>query len=448
MSFLSKIIERAILDQLLPLLERNGVIPLVQSAYRKHHSTETALIKIHNDMAENNCRGMSSLLVLLDLSAAFDTVDHELLLKDLHSCGIRDNALLLLKSYLSDRSQRVTINRATSESVPLQFGVPQGSVLGPILFLVYTSSLASLLDAHDVGYHFYADDTQLYVKMTNINEAKTRVESVISDIKTWMERRKLKLNDSKTEIIIIRGNRRVNEHALTIDVGESQLCPVRTVKNLGVYFNPKLNYKEHLGQVVRSCNLHIRNLYSLKLFLNRRCLLTLVHTMVFSRIDYCNGLWIGLPNYLLKQVQSVLNRAARLVFGLPPRTPTTSSLIELHWLPVKARIEFKLCLMTFKVLKYGQPRYLAEMLKRPAAHPGAILRSEDDHLRLEEPVAVEQSSFSDRSFSYVAPRLYNRLPLSVRQLTSVDSFKKQLKTFLFLRSYDLGRGVMTDDYRV
>ena len=200
--------------------------------------------------------------------------------------------------------------------------------------------------------------------------------------------------------------------------------------------------------VVRGCNQHIRNLYSVRQFLSRRCLLALVHAMVLSRVDYCNSLWIGLPNIYLKKIQSVLNRAARLIFGLPPRTPTTSFIIELHWLPIKARIEFKLCLITFKVLMFGKPEYLAELLKPASARPGVVLRSEDDPLRLDEPGAVNQSSFSDRSFSFIAPRLYNKLPLSMRQLTSVESFKRQLKAYLFSRSYDLGRGEVMDNYRV
>ena len=156
LSFLSKIIERAMLDQLLPFLEENRIIPKTQSAYRQFHSTETALCKIHNDLVTNACSGKVSLLVLLDLSAAFDV-----LLADLFSCGIREDAHSLFKSYLTNRFQCTSVGASLSEPVHLQFGVPQGSVLGPILFTLYTSSLATLLEAHNVAYHIYADDTQI-----------------------------------------------------------------------------------------------------------------------------------------------------------------------------------------------------------------------------------------------------------------------------------------------
>ena len=450
LSFLSKILERAILDQLTSLLQQNDTIPVVQSAYRKHHSTETALTKIHNDLVENTCMGMSSLLVLLDLSAAFDTVDHEILLSDLYNCGVRDSALMLLRSYLLGRSQCVLVNQTVSDSVPLLYGVPQGSVLGPVLFTIYTSSLSSLFQSHNVDYHFYADDTQIYLKITNIEDAKRKIDLLILDIKIWMTRRKLKLNDQKTEFIIVRGRRRLDadENEFVINLGDSQLPPVGSVRNLGVYINSRLDYKEHINSIVKSCCLHIRNLYRVKHFVNERCLLMLVHAMIFSRVDYCNALLVGIPNYLLKKLQSILNKAARLCLSIPPRTPTTSYLIALHWLPIRARLEFKLCLLTFKVLKFGEPRYLAELLQCPPVRSGVALRHDDDPLRLHEPGAAQQSLFSERSFAYVAPRLYNRLPLSMRQLSSVEGFKKQLKTFLFEKSYDLQGCILTDDYTI
>jgi len=449
LSFLSKVLERAMLDQLLPVLQLNDSIPSIQSAYRQHHSTETALTRIHNDLVENTCEGMSSLLVLLDLSAAFDTVDHELLLQDLYNSGIRDTALALFRSYLSQRTQSVVVNQSISHSVPLLFGVPQGSVLGPVLFTIYTSSLSSLLGAHGVLHHFYADDTQIYVKIENITDAKTRIESLVSDIKTWMIMRKLKLNDDKTDIIIIRGSRRTsNEDLLFLNIGNSQLQPSSTVRNLGVIFNSTLDYKDHINYIVKCCQLHIRNLYMIKSFINEHCLLLLVHSMVFSRVDYCNALFMGLPNYILKKLQSVLNRSARLIFGLPARTPTTSYLIQLHWLPIKARVEFKVCLLTFKILKHGQPKYLADLVQRPLVRSGVGLRHDDDLLRLYEPAAINNFSFSERSFRYMAPRLYNRLPLTMRELSSVDTFKKQLKSFLFQKCYDTERGVVTDEYLV
>ena len=449
LSFLSKIMERAILAQLLPLLEENKVIPTMQSAYRGCHSTETALCKIHNDLVVNTCNGKSSVLVLLDLSAAFDTIDHQMLLDDLWTYGVRNSALSLLESYLTDRSQTVVVGGSMSAQVTLRFGVPQGSVLGPVLFSVYIGGLVALLEAHGVKYHFYADDTQFYLQVENVDDTKGKINSVLSDIKIWMTKRKLKLNDGKSEIIIIRGHMRedVSGDFGCLDVGGAELSPAECVRNLGVHFDPSLDFKRHINLMVRNSNYHIRNLYAVKKHLDRKSLVTLAHSLVLSRVDYCNSLWIGLPKYLLRKIQSILNRTARLIYSAPPRTPTTALLIDLHWLPIKARIEYKLCLLTHKMLKFGEPKYLADLLSFRTNDLNVALRSTDDPSCLDEPRAVRERSFAARSFSYTAPRLYNRLPQYIRQLGTLDAFKQQLKTFLFARAYDQD-GTMTEEYRV
>ena len=181
-------------------------------------------------------------------------------------------------------------------------------------------------------------------RVEDIDEAKHRLSSLTSDLKIWMARRKLKLNDDKAEIIVIRGNlRKVSVANFSeMSFGDTQFVPCESAKNLGVVLISSLSFRSHIDCIVKTCNFHIRNLYMIKDFVNRKNLVTLVHSLIISKVDYCNSLFIGLPSVILKKVQSVLNRAARLIFNVPPRVPITSSLIEVHWLPLKARIEFKM----------------------------------------------------------------------------------------------------------
>ena len=144
--------------------------------------------------------------------------------------------------------------------------------------------------------------------------------------------------------------------------GDTQLVLCESAKNLCVVLDSSLSFRSHIDSIVKTCNFHIRNLYMMKDFVNRKNLVTLVHSLIVSKVDYCNSLFIGLSNVILKKVQSVLNRAASVIFNLPPRVPTSSSLIELHWLPLKARIEFKICFITIKALKFNQPSYIRERL--------------------------------------------------------------------------------------
>ena len=148
--------------------------------------------------------------------------------------------------------------------------------------------------------------------------------------------------------------------------------------------------------------------------MNRKNLVTLVHSLIVSKVDYCNSLFIGIPNVILEKAQSALNIAARLIFNLPPRVPTTSSLIELHWLPLKARIEFKICLITFKALKFNQPSYIRELLSFSSHESTLGPRSADDPYRLHEPRAIGERGFANRSFSYIAPCLYKKLPITIK----------------------------------
>ena len=213
----------------------------------------------------------------------------------------------LLESYLENREQCVAIGESRSEPTALQYGVPQSSVLVPVLFTVYTGTLAFLLEAHEVSYHFFADDTQLYIRVEDTHEAKHRLSSLMSDLKIWMAalmsdlkiwmaRRKLKLNDGKTEIIVIRGNLR-NVSVTNfgeMSFGDAQLVQCESAKNLGVVLHSSLSFRSHIDSIVKTCNFHIRNLYMIKDFVNRKNLLTLVHSLIVSKVDYCNSL-LGSP---------------------------------------------------------------------------------------------------------------------------------------------------------
>ena len=450
LTFLSKIVERIIFDQLYTFMEEAGILTKYQSAYRELHSTETALCKIHNDLVATTCSGRTSLLVLLDLSAAFDTIDHDLLLSDLHSSGIQGDAYLLMKSYLAGRYQRVVIGTSLSEQKRLQFGVPQGSILGPLLFILYTSSLGDLLDAHGVQYHFYADDTQIYIEISDVANIKEKLTSLLHDIKVWMLTRKLKLNESKTDILLVKGGLRVNIETEfgVLELGDLRLHPSPSVKNLGITFDSSLDFKHHINSLVKTCNHHIRNLYAVRKYLNKDTLIGLVHSLILSHVDYCNSLFLGLPNYLLKKIQTILNKCARLIYSLPPRTPTTRFLIELHWLPIRARIEFKICLIVFKAIMFKQPKYIVDLITSAETETQMSLRSRDDPYRLYEPRAVNERAFAERSFAYVAPRLYNKLPVEVKQQPTLDCFKARLKSFLFTQAYDTTRNVMNELYRL
>ena len=439
--FISKLTEKAVCDQLHSHMSRHCLYPLFQSSYRKHHSTETALLKVKNDILLKMNSQHVILLVLLDLSAAFDTVDHSILMKRLQSkLGISGKALDWFSSYLSGRSQRVSIQGTLSDRFNLNCGVPQGSCLGPLLFTIYASRLFDIIEYHLPKVHCYADDTQLYLSFrpddTMIRAAAVAaMESCIRDIRQWMLHDRLMINDTKSEFVIIGTRQQLNKvHIPGIVVGESNISPTRCVRNLGSWFDSELTMNTHITRTCSAAFFHLHNIKRISNFLSRDSLLTLVHAFVTSRLDYCNSLLYGLPKTRITKLQRVQNAAARLVSNTRRFEHITPVLRELHWLPVSFRITFKILLLTFKSLHGLSPVYLHDLI--------AVRNESRYHLRsgnngpfLEYPKGKMLSTLGERSFSMAAPKLWNTLPYHIRSEQRLASFKCKVKTFLFNEAF-------------
>ena len=349
LQFLSKLTERAVFDQTCNHVVNFGLFPLFQSAYRKFHSTETALLRVQNDILMNMNRQHVTLLVLLDLGAAFDTVDHKILLHRLHSSlGITGTALKWFESYLSNRSQRVFSGGCLSDSIKLPHGVPQGSCLGPLLFTIYSSKLFEVIKDHLPVAHAYADDTQLYLSFkpdtsSSQSEAIEAMELCIKAIRAWMTTDKLKLNDDKTEFLIICTRQQLSKvHIEKFSVGGVSAAPVISARNLGTWFDTNLSLVTHITNTCKAAFYHLHNIRRIRKFLTMESTKVLVHAFIMGRIDYCNSLLYGLPTTHINKLQRVQNAAARLICSTPRFSHVTPVLFSLHWLPVKFRIDFKI----------------------------------------------------------------------------------------------------------
>ena len=438
LSLLSKILEKAVSSQIVAHCDVNALNCSVQSAYKKQHSTETALLKVHNDLLQAVDRSGGAILVLLDLSAAFDTIDHALLLSTLKDrFGIDETALQWFQSYLSDRHQYVVINGARSEPFRLKYGVPQGSVLGPQLFAMYTSPLAAVIQDLGIDLHTYADDTQLYLRFdprlpSSIDHLREAITRCTSFIKIWMQRHFLKLNSDKTELIVITPPHLAAPALNGISICDAWVSAKDAVRDLGVMVDSRLKLSD---QVKATCRVAYYQLYLIgrvRRYINQKAAKTLIHCCVTSRLDYCNSLLIGAAQYLLDQLQRVQNRAARLILGAGRFDHVTPLLRELHWLPVARRIQFKCLVLTFKCLSSAAPTYLIDLLT--PYQPPRNLRSREQRL-LQQPVHI-MATYGGRSFACVGPSLWNSLPEHLRTCESLRTFKQQLKTHLFILAFN------------
>jgi hypothetical protein len=415
-------------------MNNNNLHEPCQSAYRKQHSTETALIKIMNDLLLSLDDNKCVLLVMLDLSAAFDTIDHLILIKRMQNdFGITDKSKNWLQSYFNGRTQFVKINQETSKVIPLKSGLPQGSILGPFQFLPYTAPLFGIARRHNVTMHMYADDTQLYIPFDDneYDSAIAVMQDCIQDIRSWMNDNHLKLNDSKTEFLVIGQNKTYsNTHSITI--GDDIVYASNNARNIGAIFDSKLNLSSHVNNICRSSYHHLYNIGKNRKYLSSNATETLIHALISSKLDHLNSLLYGLPDYLIKRLQLVQNNAARLITRNKKREHITPVLKELHWLPIPQRIVYKICLTTFKILQQQAPQYLSNLIT--PYRPTRALRSSQQNLIAVK--RIKKKRAGNRAFEIAAATCWNNLPNDMRNCDNMLAFKTLLKTFLFKEAYE------------
>ena len=225
---------RAIFNQLSSYLHHNNLLGHHQSGFKTGHSTETALLAVSEQLHTARAASLSSVLILLDLSAAFYTVNHQILISSLKDLAVSGSALSLLSSCLNDRTYWITWRGSVSEACPLTIGVPQGSVLVPLLCSLYTNSLGSVIHSHGFSYHNYTDDTQLILSFPKSEtQVPARILACLTDISQWMSAHHLKINLEKTELLCLPG-KGSRTHDLTITFDNSVVAPTQTARNLVV----------------------------------------------------------------------------------------------------------------------------------------------------------------------------------------------------------------------
>ena len=352
--------------------------------------------------------------------------------------GISHAALQWLDSYLSERQQAVTVNGTGSETRTLKYGVPQGSVLGPELFKDYASPLSSVIQSFDVLFHGYADDTQLYISFAPGPEEATALDKIqrcIAAVKAWMAQNYLKLNDDKTEFIVIGSpsnlKKVVTEHIL---VGGHKIPKSEQVRNIGAIFDSSATMEAQVVKTAQTAWYHLHAISKIRAYLTTEQACCVVHAYVTSRLDQNNSLLSGVSETkILAKLRKVQNAAAKLILGGKKQDHATPLLKKLHWLPVPQRILFKTALLVYKTLQGDGPAYLRELLKPYTCGRGGM-RSADDTTRLQVP-ATQYVTYGDRAFSVFGPKTWNDLPPHVRLSSSVHSFKAAAKKHFFEQAH-------------
>ncbi|KAF7239662.1 putative RNA-directed DNA polymerase from transposon BS [Varanus komodoensis] len=404
------VLERVVAGQLQALLDETDYLDPFQSGFRPRYGTESALVALYDDLCREKDRGSASLLALLDLSAAFDTIDHGILLDRLAGLGVGGTALQWFRSYLNGRFQKVVLGDYGSAPWQLCHGVPQGSILSPLLFNIYMKTLGEVIKRCGLWNHQYADNTQLYLSFsTNPGEAVAVLNRCLAEVMGWMRANKLKLNPDKTEVLLVGGSG-FGEGELNLVLNGVALPPRDKVRSLGVLLDPELSLEAQVTAAARSAFLQLWLIHQLRPYLENDCLATATHALVTSRLDFCNALYVGLPLKMVRILQLVQNRAARLLTGTERYVHMTPVLCQLHWLPIEVRAKFKVLVMTYKALNGLGPGYLKKRL-RPYM-PSRPLRSAGEALLREPSVKeIRRVVTQRRAFSAVASNDTNLIQL-------------------------------------
>ena len=363
---------------------------------------------------------------------AFDTIDHPILVHRLHNdFGFTDTVLQWFSSYLTDHTHHVSLSNHCSAFAPVHSGVPQTSVLGPILFTMYIKPLSAIIDSHSIIHHSLADDLQIQMSAPpdRIPELLHSMQSCMNDVKAWATANVPKLNDSKIELMLVTSKRTMRRHNLltSITIGNTQIPFKQSVKYEDFTLVCHLNMNAHVSNVARKCYFELRRLESIRRFLTSTATATLVSAFVLSRIDYRNSLLFGSTHDLTPHLQRMQNYAARVILRLPKSSGITMHLKSLHWLPVKVTSTYKIACLCYHCHSSTAPSYVTGMQHRKPLHIRNT-RSSSYTMPLLNRSAHSKATLGDRSFSFAS--VWNSIPNDVRCAPLLSSFKSRSEDIL------------------
>ena len=441
LSIISKVFERVIYDQLEGYLNEKNLLYNFQSGFRKGYSTDTCLIHLSDFIRFSMDQGQMVGMVLLDLQKAFDTVDHGVLLMKLHAIGLHADAIRWFRSYLTGRNQCVDISGTLSSKASVTCGVPQGSILGPLLFLIYVNDLSGVVKGKVL---LYADDTGILVSGKSKSEIEAALSRSLELVSAWLVDNKLSLHLGKTESILFGSKPKVRKNTgLNVQCNGISIAASTSVKYLGAILDQSLSGESIATSLIGKINSRLKFLYRNKKYLSMHNKKLLVSSLIQCHYDYACSFWYpGLTQHLKTRLQTCQNKVIRFILNMDVRSHVgKEQFVFLNWLPVSFRVD-QIILSHVHKIRYGSaPDYLGEHFKPLGNVHTLNTRSNkiarpnkdgfdfifEDSGRFSKP---RVRSFGERSFACVGINLWNNLPQQIRDIKGHNSFKHAIKKHL------------------
>ena len=381
----AKVFERIIYDQVKAFIDENKLFFKNQSGFRSLHSTVTALLEATNDWAYNiDCSNVNA-VVFLDLKKAFDTVDHETLVSKLNAYGIRHGANDWFKSYLSDRTQKSLVNGFLSEDRFISRGVPQGTILGPLLFLLYINDLPNCLNhSHP---RMFADDTHLTYSAANVHDIEQKLNQDLKSVSEWLAANKLTLNTSKTEFMLIGSRQRIrtSHSSPTLTINGAPIKRVDCVKSLGLNIDENLSWNKHIDKISKKIASGIGALKRMRPFVPSSTLKYIYSSVIQPHFDYCCVVWDNCSKSSADELQKLQNRAARILTFSNYDTNADLLIKRIGWRKLDSQRKIQKVTMIYKSLNGLNPDYLQPLFNYRNSVINYTLRDTEGKLTIPMP---------------------------------------------------------------
>ncbi len=432
----SKVCDKVVLNQFTAHLTKCKSLSNHQSGNRKNHSTETLNVAFTDTLLEAMDKKQISIVVFIDLSKAFDSIEHDILLEKISRLGVSPAAHEWFKSYLADRSQYVRIGTTTSTTAPLTHGIPQGSVLSPFLFNIYTDSLPSIPEFCNL--ESYVDDSKEYLSFSLpiLDCSLSTLEDDLHRVFEWCCKNSLLINPDKTKMMVIGSQQLLQqlEHTVSIDFIGKTLEPVAQVKDLGTTLDSNLKYNEHIQRLSSSCISKLCQINRVKNLFNQSTLTSIINALVMSKIYYWSSIWSNTSEENIKKIQLIQNYAARVIAGNVGKYDHVSPVLkELGWLPIKEHLQYRDAVLVHKCMYNQAPSYLSQkFIKRNQIHDRET-RSQNE---LDTP--KYRTATGQRTFKYRGTKIWNALDGELKSTANLKHFKSKLKTRLLEGNIQFG----------
>ena len=418
LTFFAKVFEKIVYNKVMDFISENNVLYDHQYGFRKGRSTQQAIITLVDRITKSQDIGDIVIALFIDLKKAFDTIDHRILLRKLYSYGIRGSMLKWFESYLTDRSQYVVFDGEASKTHGVKCGVPQGSILGPLLFIISVNDICNICPL--LLKILYADDTCVLIGGNDLKALMKMLNDELISLNNWFKANKLSLNTKKSFFMIFHRSRIKDNVSNKVVIDNKELIKVESAKYLGVIIDRKLNWIDHITYVKNKISKGIGIMYKARQFLSKRALLDLYYAYIYPYMTYCIEVWGCASQTQLNCIFLLQKKIVRIMNFSYYLAHTNPLFLSMEVLPLRKIFFHRVGLVMYKYSNHLLPECIAQL----------YLRNDSIHEHNTRGCQLLRVPLESKTFSSLSARIWNALSLKLNCNVSISLFKRNLKLFL------------------